>query len=127
MGGLSMSSVLLNILIPILIQIESNGVSNAIGDGGDAVGVLQIHESVILDVNRVNGTGFTLEDRLNPQKSILIARLYLIYWGIQYQKTTNQPPTLEVYARIWNGGPNGWKKTATLDYWLKVKEILEKD
>ena len=35
-------------------------------------------------------------------------------------------PTYEVYARIWNGGPDGWKKRSTLKYWKKVKKELKK-
>jgi hypothetical protein len=27
-------------------------------------------------------------------------------------------------ARIWNGGPAGWHKSATVAYWRKVKAVL---
>ena len=33
-------------------------------------------------------------------------------------------PTDEDMARIHNGGPNGYKNAATLDYWRKVQQHL---
>ena len=33
-------------------------------------------------------------------------------------------PTDEDLARIHNGGPNGYKNPATLDYWRKVQQHL---
>lgn len=35
-----------------------------------------------------------------------------------------RPPTVEVYARIWNGGPEGWRKSSTLAYWRRVRNAL---
>ena len=32
--------------------------------------------------------------------------------------------TMQDIARIHNGGPNGYKKQATLKYWKKVEKIL---
>ena len=34
------------------------------------------------------------------------------------EKETGKKPTDEVLARIWNGGPRGWKKKSTRKYWL---------
>ncbi|XP_788357.1 lysozyme 3 [Strongylocentrotus purpuratus] len=33
-------------------------------------------------------------------------------------------PTCEDFARIHNGGPNGYNRTSTLKYWSRVKECL---
>ena len=35
------------------------------------------------------------------------------------------PTTAETYARIWNGGPDGWRKPTTAAYWRKVRVKLE--
>jgi hypothetical protein len=59
-------------LILALAMVESSFNPSAVGDNGDAVGLLQIHECVIQDVNRVYGTSYTLDDRLNPQASVAI-------------------------------------------------------
>ena len=42
-----------------------------------------------------------------------------------YTRRTGRIPTAETYARIWNGGPDGWKKPTTAAYWRKVRAKLE--
>jgi hypothetical protein len=37
---------------------------------------------------------------------------------------TGKQPTDEVFARMHNGGPTGYKKSATIEYWQKVKKEL---
>ena len=113
-------------LLAALILVESSGNPDAIGDNGKAVGVLQIHPIVIEDVNRIYGTDFTLEDRYEINHSRNVANLYLAYWGYKYEENTGFQANTEVYARIWNGGPNGWNKKSTNKYWIKVKEVLDK-
>ncbi len=112
------------ILLLVLIFIESSGNDKAVN--GEAAGCLQITPILVKDVNRIAGTNFTLEDRFDRQKSIEMAQIYLTYYGKVYTKKTGKEPDNEVYARMWNGGPNGWKKESTRDFWLKVKAELEK-
>ena len=124
---------LIKFLIPFLCLIESNNDPNAIGDNGKAVGILQIHECVVHDVNKYilanspqSGT-YTLEDRLDPKKSKEICSIYLTIWGRYYEETTNIPADIEVLSRIWNGGAKGWSKSSTEKYWDKVEsKIMEK-
>jgi len=108
-----------------LITVESNGRVDAVGDGGKAIGILQIHNCVVADVNRIYGTSYTPEDRGNQDKSLDIAYLYLKHWGKSYERKTGKQPTTETLARIWNGGPNGWNKTSTEKYWAKVNNQLQ--
>jgi len=112
-------------IISALIQVESKGNDLAIGDSGKAVGCLQIWNVVIQDVNRVYHTTYKATDRTDRKKSIEICRKYLAYWGKHYEKVTGKTCTLEVLSRIWNGGPNGWKKDSTIKYWNKVKKELK--
>ncbi len=108
--------------------IESGGEPNpaiAVGDNGASIGAYQIQKAVIDDVNRVYPQyNFTYEDRYNIKKSEQICYLYLKYWGGHYQKTTGKNPTAETLARIWNGGPKGYKKESTIKYWNKIKKHL---
>ena len=39
-------------LISAIMAVESGGRDQAIGDGGRALGPLQIHKAVVVDVNR---------------------------------------------------------------------------
>lgn len=114
---------MLSHLLALLVMVESSGLPHPPdGDGGRAVGVLQTHEAVVADVNRVYGTRYTLEDRRDPVKSHEMARLYLTHWGQRYQRLTGKAPSAEVYARLWNGGPDGYKKKATDPYWRKAQK-----
>lgn len=49
-----------------LSLVESSGRANAIGDGGKALGLLQIHSALVSDFNRLNRTNLKHKDVLNP-------------------------------------------------------------
>lgn len=104
-------------LITSLVQVESRGNSNAIGDNGKAIGCLQIHKGVVEDVNRIYGTTYVHSDCKNVEISKEICRKYLTYYG-------GKSATDEKYARIWNGGPRGHLKTKTKGYWIRVRDIM---
>jgi soluble lytic murein transglycosylase-like protein len=111
------------ILILALISVESGGNVNAVGDNGKAIGILQIHACVIADVNRVFKTDYRWpEDARDPAKSRTICELYIAHWG--EVRFGAGGPTYEQAARIWNGGPNGYRRNATLSYWMKVRKHL---
>ena len=112
---------ILNLLIPVLMLVESGNDPNAVGDDGQAVGILQIHPCVIEDVNRIHKKNYTLADRFNVEKSEEICRLYLEHYCRYFRK-----PTAETLACIWNGGPMGPKKEATKLYWYKVRLAIIK-
>lgn len=101
------------LLLAALIAVESGGNAHAVGDGGRAVGVLQIHPVVVADVNRIAGTHYTLADRWSPVKSREICTLYLAHY-------CGPGASAEKMARCWNGGPRGHLKPATVGYWRKV-------
>ena len=111
-------------VIMILITIESGGDPNAIGDSGKAVGILQIHQIVVDDVNRIYDTNYKYSDRYSKEKSIEIAQLYLKHYASE--KRLGRKVMVEDVARIWNGGPNGNEKPATDPYWDKVKAEIQK-
>ena len=104
-------------LISALIIVESSGNDLAIGDNGRAVGPLQIHRGVVLDVNRITGSSYRHQDMTNRVAARAVCEAYLRHYG--RGKTTEQQ------ARIWNGGPTGDKKQATLGYWNKVSKHIK--
>jgi len=115
-------------LLTALIAVESSGNDRAIGDNGKSHGCLQIGKAVVMDVNQ-RRRGKRLpeykwpSDCYDREKSKTICREYLAIYCTP--KRLGHKPTLEDAARMWNGGPNGHKKTATLKYWTKVKTHLE--
>jgi hypothetical protein len=104
-------------LISALIIVESSGNDQAIGDNGRAVGPLQIHRGVVLDVNRITGSHYKHSEMTNRVAARAVCEAYLKAYG--KGKTTEQQ------ARIWNGGPTGDRKTATEGYWRKVQKAIK--
>lgn len=117
-------------LIKAIHMQESSGGKKMIGDGGASQGHFHIQAAVITDVNRAYGTKYTLKDRYNLTKSKDILKKYLQLYGKCYQSKTGKKPNDEVYARCWNGGPQGWnpkykaKFKATTKYWKDIKKWL---
>ncbi len=112
----------IELLIDAMIYVESKGDSTAIGDGGRAVGVLQIWKIMVDDVNRILGRRgisykYTYNDRYNRDKSI---DMFLI-WHDYYHKYASY----EKVARCWNGGPMGYTKHCTKNYWYKVSYYMD--
>jgi hypothetical protein len=116
-------------LIEAIIQVESGGYLNAIGDNhleDKAFGPIQIRRKYIEDVNKANGTSYKAEDMLgNKELSIWAFKEYMKLYGHK---------TNEDMAKAHNGG-GGWKKlygksgyekyTQNLDtYWGKVQREL---
>lgn len=97
---------------------ESNGDPSAVGDGGRSLGALQIQRAVVTDVNERFGTDYRWSDAHDREKSRAIFVLYLNRYCTE--ERLGRPPLFSDAARIWNGGPNGYKKTATLRYWGKI-------
>lgn len=98
----------------VLAVVETGGgVPNKIGPHGER-GKLQITPVCIYDVNRIYGTTFTLDDAWDDEKSEQICRLYLSHYASR--KRIGREVTDLDRARIWNGGPNGWRKPITTPY-----------
>ena len=103
-------------LLAALLAVESGGNDMAVGDHGRAIGALQIHAGVVQDVNRHHGTRYTHRDMHDRAKAVMVCSLYL--------QTYAPNATPEVQARVWNGGPRGASKAATLGYWARVKRKM---
>ena len=106
-------------LLTALIAVESGGRDSAIGDQGRALGPLQIHRAVVVDVNRFTGSHYRHQDMTNRAQARAVCEAYLTHYG--------KGCTTEQLARKWNGGgPAGDRKAATLPYWRKVEAQLKK-
>ena len=106
-------------ILPAIEEVESGGDPAAVGDGGKAIGILQIHPIMVRDCNRIVGERrWTMADRLDPDKSREMFRTYSNHYS---RKKTD-----EVVARRWNGGPHGEELESTVPYWEKVRTEMEK-
>lgn len=99
-----------------IIQIESEGNPNAVGDSGSAIGLLQIRPIMVKEVNRLLGEQrYTLEDRWCPKKSVEIFK--------DYQNIVNPEWDEELAAKRWNGGIRGGRNPKTIKYYKKYQAL----
>jgi len=95
----------------------------AAGEEGRA----QIRPIMIEDANRIAetlglGERFTLADRFDPAKARRVFDLFLGWYAYAYKQAGP-----EAFARMWNGGPRGYRKASTVTYWRdKVEPIYAK-
>lgn len=109
-------------LIIALIFVESGGNDLARGPNGE-LGCLQMKTQMVDDVNRILGyRHFSYDDRLSRYKSVEMCQIYLTYYTSR--KRLGRPATYQDAARMWNGGPDGYRERDTVRYWIKVRRRL---
>ena len=125
-------------LLDAVGQVESSWDNLVVGDLNlinKAHGIYQIRQPYLDDVNKIAGPDrcirvwgkfrLTMKDiKADPAKARWCCAVYMEYYGKQYTKATGREPTAQIYARIHNGGPKGWKRYATLAYWQQVRKAL---
>ena len=105
--------------------VESSNNTKAYNKKENAKGILQIRPIYVDDVNRIVGyKRFTYNDAFSRTKSIIMFNIYTTHYGKRYTRLTGRIATNMIKAKLHNGGPNGFKKTATKKYWRKVKQNL---
>jgi hypothetical protein len=105
-----------------LRQVETGGSKSggrrSVGDGGRAIGPLQIHRPYWED-SRVPG-------RFEDCREMAYARkVALAYWR-RYCPEALEKLDAETLARVHNGGPTGDRKESTKNFWRKVERELER-
>ena len=117
-------------LFAAMAQVESD-------DGRTSNNIYQISDVYIDDVNRITEISsitvrqhgcrlpYSINDKFDRAASEAMMATYWLYYGTRYMTLTGERPTVEVFARIHNGGPDGWKKPSTIKYWHKVKAAIE--
>lgn len=106
----------LDLLLDAIAQVESNRNPHAVGDGGRALGMYQIHRAYWEDGTRFLGVEWAYEQARDPQKARRVVRAYLTHYG--------RGKSLLDMARIHNGGPRGHRKRATRAYARKIARAL---
>ena len=113
-------------LLSALKMAESGNRSHAIGDGGKAVGVLQLHKIYVDDANRIIGYAkYKYADRYGIKKSEEMVKVVLTHYGKHYERKTGKRCTDEVLARIHNRGYSQWNDNLGARYWSRVKKFIK--
>jgi len=113
-------------IMAVLIMVETGGhpdPANAVGDNGQALGILQMHEAYVADAAEHANITWSHSDALNPSS----ARKIFVAYMNRYAKMERKPPHMsyaEFVSRIHNGGPVGYTKKSTISYWQKVKVLI---
>jgi len=116
-----------------LCAVESGGDAMAFNAAEDARGIVQIRACVVEDVNRIlrargAGVQYGHDAAWYPEVARRICEVYLTHWAEKARAKSARAramPTDELYAKIWNGGPDGWRKDATKAYWNKVQTAMK--
>ena len=118
-------------LLDAIMQVESGGRADVVGDKGEAIGAYQLHRIYVDEVNRIlyitskrkNAIDtYGYADRLDRDKSRSMTLIYLTYWA-KYHKLTD-PAQI---CRLHNGSPlTGHKLKSTLRYSKKVMAIYNR-
>ena len=103
-------------------QVETSGrtTGHIIGDGGKSLGPLQVSRAAWQD-SRVGGR---YEDVADLAVATRVLRAYLTRYAPKALAAGESAGNWQECSRIWNGGPKGASKTATLAYWRKVEAKL---
>ena len=97
--------------------VETSGrLGPTVGDGGRALGPLQIHRACWQD-SRVGGR---YEDVADLATATAVLRAYLT----RYAPAALASEDWTTCARVWNGGPKGASRSATVGYSMRVMARL---
>ena len=111
-------------ILDAIERVETGGhadPANAVGDGGKALGPMQIHRVYWQDAVEHDPTLVANgETYASVRNRAYARRVVMAYWS-RYAKSWDA----QTLARIHNGGPKGHTKRATLGYWAKVKKALD--
>ena len=104
---------------------------NAVGDQGRSIGPYQIMRAYYNDAVQKNPSltsgGRSYENVKGPGSLSYgkeVGNAYMERYATVSR--LGRTPTNEDFARIHNGGPNGYKEASTIKYWRKVQHYLNK-
>lgn len=107
-------------LLAAMRQVESHGNDHAVGDQGRSRGPYQIQRAYWVEGGgRADRYG---EDVVNPFACV---RVILGYWR-RHCPHALAGGDLQGLARTHNGGPAGSRRTATQDYWRRVRAAMSR-
>ena len=110
-------------LLDAMVQVESGGRLDLVGDKGKAIGPLQIHRICWVDAVRYDKTLLLLGGNYEDCKRLEYAeKVVVAYWNCYASKNASW----QELACIHNGGPKGFGKKTTQAYWTKVNKEMSK-
>lgn len=110
-----------NPVIDAIIEVESEGKSDAVDRSGKSCGIMQITPILVKECNRIlvlrkSKKRYTLHDRFSVSKSKEMFLLFQSYY--------NPRNSVELAIRSWNGGMK-YTKRGTQKYYEKVMRKMK--
>ncbi len=105
-------------LMMAIMGVESSFNRNKADGLAGEVGPFQIKECVVDDVYNFLGRNYSYDDRKDIETAWRIATDYMDLWATK--ERLGREPTIQDRARIFHGGPNGWRKPSTVAWWNDV-------
>jgi len=102
-------------------ESSGRGAATPDGDDGAAIGSFQIHRAYWTDAMKALGKNWPYSDARIPWKARAATRAYIRHYARAARR-----PDLEAMARIHNGGPVGYRKPVTVQYWREVRAIMKR-
>ena len=104
-------------------QIESGNTDSVIEANGHGYGRYQIYNICVKGSGMTDLLGYSHDDMFNAEKSKHVFWATMGIFCHTYAQKHGHYPTYEQLARMWCGGPEGYKKNATLNYLHKFKTL----
>lgn len=105
-------------LFDAIVEVESQGNPDAVGDRGNAHGLMQAWRPAWREGSKELGVHWNYATGVrNPYECSQVFYAYTSRYGAR---------TDQQRARIWNGGPSGDHRRSTLPYWLKVRHAMKR-
>ncbi|MBD3197194.1 MAG: transglycosylase SLT domain-containing protein [Candidatus Lokiarchaeota archaeon] len=105
-----------------IIHVESNGNPKAVGDNGNSIGLMQVTQPALSDVNEFFGKNFSLSELVhNPENQIYAG---MAYFNIVYRRAEQN---IDLAIRGYNAGLRRAKENDSISqsYLIKVKKYAE--
>lgn len=106
-----------------ICQIESGCKDSISGENGRGKGRFGIYEIAVKGSGLMDLLGYTHNDMFDEQKSNHVFWAMMGIFLHQYWHKHGKPAKYEDLARMWSGGPDGYKKKATLKYLQKFRTL----
>ena len=104
-------------------QIESGNTDSVIEANGHGYGRYQIYNICVKGSGMTDLLGYSHDDMFNHEKSKHVFWATMGIFCHTYAQKHGKYPTYEELARMWCGGPEGYKSNATLNYLHKFKTL----
>ncbi len=132
---ISTQALTIDDLMDAIHQVETGGKTGAILGDYDkvnktyrALGPLQIWKSFYDDAKeydvQTGGKFLLTQTSYQDCASLIISKRVALAYFNRYAKKAIKSNDYEKLSRIFNGGPNGDRKTSTVIYWKKVQKYL---